>query len=913
MNPVEQVQQLGQSIWYDNIRRGMISSGQLSKLIDVGVTGLTSNPTIFEKAIVGSTDYDAALLDLDDSDLNSAGIFEQLANDDIRAAAGLLRPIYDRSLGVDGYASLEVSPHLAHDTQGTIEEARRLFASLDQPNVMIKVPATPEGIPAVRRLIGLGINVNVTLIFSLNMYSQVSQAYIQGLEDLQRAGGDLSKVASVASFFVSRVDSAADLLIEGQVAQVRTELSPYLGGAAIANAKLAYRAFQQTFSDDSFSQLRRAGARVQRPLWASTGTKNPAYSDVRYIEELIGQNTVNTVPEATLTAFLEHGAPSEAITTDVQDAQNLVEALETSGVSLKQVTDKLLSDGLMSFADSYDKLLANIDQKRAVLRAKTHEHPAINIGEHLLDVEAAILEIESRDLVERMWGKDHTIWNHDPTEIADRLGWLALTDLMTEQIPALEGMAAQVREEGYQHVVLLGMGGSSLGPEVLRRTFGKAEGYPELIVLDSTVPDWVRAVTDAIDPARSLFLVSSKSGSTLEPNTYYSHFRSLVDAKLGKERAGHNFVAVTDPGTPLEGLAREQGFRRTFGNPPDIGGRYSVLSYFGLVPAVLTGVDIRELLDRAYCMREGSAACVPTHDNPGAWLGTVMGVLAKQGRDKLTLVTSPSIASYGLWAEQLIAESTGKGGVGIIPVAGEPLIAPEYYGNDRLFTYLRLAEDDNGETDSWIDKIAASGQPVIRLDLRNKYDVGAEFYRWEFATAVAGAVLGINPFDQPNVQGAKDMTDKVLDQFQTAGHLPEVEAESSLISMLRDVQPGDYLAILAYLRASPSVDLALDALRGNILRHHGIATTVGYGPRYLHSTGQLHKGGPASGRFLQLVGNLGEDLPIPGKPYTFGTLAAAQALGDLQALQDTGRRVARVDVGADAADAILRLAEKVLE
>ena len=910
-NPVQEVQSLGQSIWYDNIRRGLIKSGELQRLIDLGVSGVTSNPTIFEKAIAGSTDYDEALLKLALDDKNPQAVFEALAIEDIRAAADLLRPIYDRTDGADGYASLEVSPHLAHDTEGATAEARRLFAALDRPNVMVKVPATPEGIPVVRLLIGEGINVNVTLIFSLDMYAEVSEAYIGGLEDLAQAGGDLTKVASVASFFVSRLDSTVDARLEEAIGDGHADLSALLGKAAIANAKLAYQVFQNTFSDNRFASLRERGARVQRPLWASTGTKNQAYSDVLYVESLIGPDTVNTVPEATLTAFLEHGRATETITQDGQGAQLTIKSLEKAGVSMSQVTGKLLADGVKAFADSYDKLLANIHDKTAELRAREHKHPGVSLVSYLPDVEAVLADLQQRDMMGRIWRRDHTVWNPEPAEITDRLGWLTVTDFMCEQVSFLEAFAAGVRDDGFRHVVLLGMGASSLGPEVLRQTFGSSEGYPQLIVLDSTVPASVKTVTDGIDPAQTLFVVSSKSGATTEPNTFYAHFRNLVERAVGKQQAGKNFVAITDPGTSLEKLAREKGFRKVFLNPPDIGGRYSVLSYFGLAPAALTGVNIATLLDRADCMREGCASCVPAHDNPGAWLGAVMGTMAHKGRDKLTLVTSPSMSSFGLWVEQLIAESTGKEGKGIIPIAGEPMVDPNSYGDDRLFVYLSLEGDDNSDTDTNMERIQESGQPVVRLGLRDRYDLGAEFYRWEYATAVAGAILGIHPFDQPNVQGAKDMTERVLSQYLSSGELPPIETLGSLGKLLAQVKPGDYFAIMPYALQTPETDRALESLRRRITEGYGIATTLGYGPRFLHSTGQLHKGGPGSGVFLQLTTDNSQDVPIPDYPYTFATLVDAQALGDLEALQASGRRAARVHLGRDKAAAIYELATEV--
>ena len=910
-NPVQEAQQLGQSIWYDNIRRGLIKSGELQRLIDMGITGLTSNPTIFERAIAGSTDYDLALLELTQNGRSAGDIFEALAIEDIRAAADLLRPIYDQTGGADGYASLEVSPYLAKDTERTVAEGRRLFAALDRPNVLVKVPATLEGIAAVRQLIAEGINVNVTLIFSLDAYQDVREAYIGGLEDLASSGGDVSRVASVASFFVSRVDTAVDRLIEQRVGEGREELTDRLGKAAIANAKLAYQEFQGAFGGERFNALRAKGARVQRPLWASTGTKNPAYSDVLYLDSLIGTDTVNTVPEPTLMAFVEHGRAAPTLARDAPEAEQTIHALEKAGISMELVTAMLLTDGLKAFTESYDTLLANIEDKRSRLLAREQERPAVSLGKLLPDVEAALVDLQERDVVGRIWRRDHTVWKPDPEEIADRLGWLTVTDIMADQVPDLQEFAEETKDAGLRHVVLLGMGGSSLGPEVLRQTFGSAAGYPELIVLDSTVPSWVKAVTDSIDPARTLFLVSSKSGGTIEPNTFYRHFRSLVEQAVGRERAGQHFVAITDLGTSLEELGLDAGFRRVFLNPPDIGGRYSVLSYFGLVPAALAGIDIAKLLHRADCMREGCASCVPTRENPGAWLGSAMGAIALKGHDKLTIVTSPAIGSFGLWAEQLIAESLGKEGKGIVPVAGEPLVAPDSYGDDRLFVYLRVEADDNTDTDAAIDRIESSGRPVVLLDLRDRYDLGAEFFRWEFATAVAGAIVGVHPFDQPNVQAAKDMIESVLQRFQESGELPRSEPTVSFKELASRAEAGDYLAIMAYVQQTPEVDDALYALRRQVLERYHIPTTLGYGPRFLHSTGQLHKGGPASSLFLQLTSDHRADVPVPGQPYTFGVLADAQAVGDLQALQASGRRAARVQLESEGSAAIQRLAEEI--
>ena len=910
-NPVQDVQRLGQSIWYDNIRRGLLDSGELKRLIEMGVTGLTSNPTIFEKAIAGSTDYDEALTELARSDKSVDESYEALVIEDIRNTADLLRPIYERTGGVDGYASLEVSPKLAHDTAGTTAEARRLFGALDKPNVMIKVPATAEGIPAVRQLISEGININVTLIFSLEAYRQVMEAYIAGLEEYIAGGGDPSRIASVASFFVSRVDTAVDTLLEERMRQGEPDVKALMGKAAIANAKLAYQEFQQVFGEERFSSLKGKQARPQRPLWASTSTKNPAYSDLMYVEALIGPDTVDTVPPATLTALLEYGKPGLTLGKGTDEAEEHLEALEKAGISMDQVTDKLLADGVKSFADSFDTLLANIGEKMANLAAQLPPRQSSSLGDYLPAVEAALRDLQDREVIKRIWSKDHTVWKPDPTEISDRLGWLNVTESMADQAPALHSFADEVKEAGYRHVVLLGMGGSSLGAEVLWQTFGSAPGYPQPVTLDTTVPDWIQAVNRSIDVSKTLFLVSSKSGGTLETVSGYRYYRSLVEESMGKEKAGANFVAITDPDSPLERLGQEQGFRRIFINPSDIGGRYAVLSYFGLVPAALAGIAIEDILESADGMREGCASFVSTSDDPAAWLGAAMATLASKGRDKLTIVTSPSISSFGLWAEQLLAESTGKEGKGIVPVAGEPPAEPESYGDDRLFVYLRVEDDDNAKADAGIERLESSGQPVIRLDLRDRYGLGAEFFRWEFATAVAGAVLGINPFDQPNVQSAKDKTADLLQAHGSSGALPQTEAPGSLKDLLAEAKAGDYLAIMAYLRPTPEVEEAMADLRRKVVEKHKIATTFGYGPRFLHSSGQLHKGGPTSGLFLQLVIDHEDDVHIPGQTYSFATLADAQATGDLQVLQELGRRVAMVKLGNDTATSIRCLMEEI--
>jgi glucose-6-phosphate isomerase len=545
------------------------------------------------------------------------------------------------------------------------------------------------------------------------------------------------------------------------------------------------------------------------------------------------------------------------------------------------------------------------------MRKMAISHPKTDIGIYAADVRATLIRLADANICRRIWREDYTVWKPEPTEITNRLGWLAVTDLMSEQVPMLQSIAQDVKDAGFRHVVLLGMGGSSLGAEVLGQVFGSGEQCPELIVLDSTLPESVQAVVDVINPALTLFLVSSKSGTTTEPLILHAYFLDLLKKTVGTGKVGHNFIAITDAGTPLVTLAQEKGFRQILLNPPDIGGRYSVLSYFGLVPAALIGIDIATLLQQTNLMRETCASHVPHHENPGLWLGVCMGTLALKAHDKLTLVMSPSIGTFSLWLEQLIAESTGKDGKGIIPIANEPLMQPIYYSNDRLFVYLRVEGDRNQATDTATSRLISSGHPVVVLEMRNRYDMGAEFFRWEFATAVAGAILGINPFDQPDVQKAKDTTGRLLQEYGVSRHLPKLETTGSLADLMTLADKGKYLAIMAYLRQTPEMDEALTELRRKVGEHYHIATTLGYGPRFLHSTGQLYKGGQNTGLFLQLTANHVKDLPIPGKPYTFGTVADAQALGDFQSLQAVGRQVIRVQIPRSEGSVIKRLIAQI--
>jgi transaldolase / glucose-6-phosphate isomerase len=934
----------GQAVWLDFLSRRFIAEGGLKTLIEQdGLTGVTSNPSIFEKAIAGSADYDSSLQASENQgDRDVMALYEYLAIEDIRHAADALRPVYDATERRDGYVSLEVSPYLAMSTEATLTEARRLWHAVGRDNLMIKVPATKAGLPAIRQLIGEGINVNITLLFSQQIYEQVAEAYLAGLEHLIAQGGDPGKVASVASFFVSRIDVAVDALIDERLSKTnddvqRATLARLRGKVAVANAKLAYQSYKRLFAGARWEKLKAKGARVQRLLWASTGTKNASYSDVLYIEELIAPDTVNTVPPATLDAFRDHGKVRASLQENIGAAEQVMADLKQSGISLDAVTAKLVEDGVQLFADAFDKLLGAVARKRADLLGDRLDTQAVKLSAELEKTVTASLEAWRHDgSVRRLWAGDAGLWTG-----ADEAKWLGWLDIVAEQrkrIASFSTLAADIQREDFSHVVLLGMGGSSLGPEVFAETFGRQDGHPELLVLDSTDPAQIRTIESKIDPARTLFIVSSKSGSTLEPNILKQYFFACVERALGAGKAGARFIAVTDPGSKLQTIAERDRFRHIAYGLPSIGGRYSVLSDFGLVPAAAMGVDVGRLLAAAQIMVRSCAAAVPAADNPGVVLGTVLGVLGKAGRDKVTIVASPGIADFGAWLEQLLAESTGKLGRGLVPVDAEPLGPPDVYGQDRLFAYLRLSAEADAKQDDAVAALERAGHPVVHIGVADRYHIGQEFFRWEFATAVAGAILGINPFDQPDVEASKDKTRELTTAYERTGTLPAEAAlfEDAGLTLFADDKnrkalgkagtlvdylsahfkqagAGDYCALLAYVERNKQHRDALQDIRVLIRDRKRVATCVGFGPRFLHSTGQAYKGGPNSGVFLQITCDDPPDVQVPDQKYTFGVVIAAQARGDFQVLSERGRRLLRIHLGEHVAGGLTTLKDAIAQ
>jgi transaldolase/glucose-6-phosphate isomerase len=946
MNSLQELHKYGQSVWLDYIRRSLMTSGELKRMIEEdGLRGMTSNPSIFEKAIAGSGDYAEEIQEARGKHVTDPGaVYEQLAVKDIQAAADFLRSVYDKSNRRDGYVSLEVSPLLASNTQKTIDEARRLWKTVDRENLMVKVPATPEGLPAIKQLISEGINVNVTLLFAQKMYEQVAEAYVAGLEQLQKNGGDVSKIGSVASFFISRIDSAVDKLLDEKIKAATSDkdkekLQALKGKVAIANAKLAYQHYLRFFATDRWKALEAKGAHTQRLLWASTSTKNPSYRDVIYVEELIGEDTVNTIPPATFDAFRDHGRVRKSLVEGVDQANEVMASLKEGGVSIDSVTDKLLTEGVSLFVEPFKQLLETLEKQLSVGQRRAMDRLTYKMPDDLTSmVKAALQDWRENDKVRKLWACDASLWTG--SDEAQWLGWLGITDAQLAHADQFAKLADEVKKSGFTHALLLGMGGSSLCPEVLSKTFGRTNGYPELHILDSTDPAQVKSTANRVDIAKTIFFVSSKSGSTLEPNIFQQYFWDRAKEKVGADKVGQHFIAITDPGSKMQQIAEREKFRLIFFGLPSIGGRYSALSNFGMIPGAVMGIDVKQLLEHAEEMVHACSSCVPAEENPGLVLGAVMGVLAKTGRDKVTLVTSPAIYDLGAWLEQLLAESTGKQGHGLIPVDREKLASPEAYGKDRLFAYLRYEPAADPEQDKAIDQLEKAGQPVVRIAISDLYQLGQEFFRWEFATAVAGSIIGINAFNQPDVEASKVATRQLTDEYEKTGKLPPetpffegdgiklftdkenaaalekaVGSDKSLAGFIKAhlgrLAAGDYFALLAYVEMNDKHEESLQEIRHWVRDKKNVATCLGFGPRFLHSTGQAYKGGPNSGVFLQITCDDAEDVPVPGQKYTFGVVKAAQARGDFQVLAERKRRALRVHLTKDVAGSLAKLKDAI--
>ncbi len=916
MNKAIETKALGQSIWYDNIDRKDLENGHIRRLIEHGkIYGVTSNPSIFEKSIGKGSSYDLSLQSMAWAGLSTEQIYFELVKQDIQMTADEFRKVYDSTQHMDGYVSVEIDPMLANDTEKSIQEGKTLWAQINRKNLMIKVPATQAGIPVIRALISEGINVNATLIFSIDRYQEVIEAYLLGLEDRVKQGLAISHIHSVASFFVSRIDTAIDKLLEERIANGQELARELLGKIAIDNARMAYQTFKGIFSSPRFEALAKKGAQIQRPLWASTGTKNPAYSDCLYVDELIGGNTVNTIPTATLNAYLEHGVPGLRIEHEVKSSIARLDALIDLGINLWEVTDKLEDEGVLAFQKAHQSLLSTIDNKRVRFSAEVD-----SFRDRLKEV---VKTAVNTVYVHRLFEHDPSLWTQDfeqHEEILNRLGWLELPGKQFGYISDYQAFLKQAQEEGFTDVFVLGMGGSSLAPEVLAQSF---EGQLalglglRLRIIDTTNPKEILDQVTQVNLEHTLFVVASKSGGTSETMAAYHYFFDEV-SKVFEDSAGDRFIAITDPGSSLADLAQRNGFRAVFYAPADVGGRFSAFTPFGLIPAALIGIDLEHYLLKADFSDRGSRPMNSLPANANAMLGLALGSAALEGRNKLTFVAEGFGANLVPWLEQLIAESSGKEGKGILPIEGEPILESFDYTADRLFVYLEV---DNGKAEI-IQKVKEKGHPVLHFKLESPYDLAREFYRWEYATAIACAVLGVNAFDQPDVQSNKLVTKEVISQYKESGELNEGEAIfddlgfkvfgkaqagleqcSSLDEIIgvytKNIPEGGYIALNAYLPRQAEEINQLQALRTRLLNKYNVATTLGFGPRFLHSTGQFHKGGPDGGLYIIFTRKNKQDVIIPGEGMSFGTLQLAQALGDFEVLEARGKQVIRIDLPAE--------------
>lgn len=930
--PSVELYKAGQGPWLDTISRKVLRSGQLKKWIEEdGLLGVTSNPSIFQQAISQGEGYEEDIQKLLAKGATTLEIYDALTIADIRETCGLFLPVFERTKGEHGFVSLEVLPCLAADTGATIAEAKRLFAAVAFPNLMIKVPATPEGLLAVTALIAQGINVNVTLIFSQENYRQVAEAYLTGLEKLAAGGGDLKNVHSVASVFVSRIDTDIDKQLTAKFAvenvpEKRVEIEDLKGKAAVANTKMIYRDFKKIFGSPRFRALKERGAFIQKVLWGSTSTKNPAYPDLIYVESIVGRDSVNTLPQVTWEALLDHGEiRPDAVEEGLAEAENAIRQLKGVGIDIHAVCDRLQKDGVKAFVSSFESLMAVLEKKSfAAIKPAAAVKTDYSIPADLQKaVASAAKELSKKDLHGRWLAKDPTIWTQDPAHhkvILNRLGWVDTCEKLTGRLYEVDLLCEKIFAEKVRDIVLLGMGGSSLAAEVmsliLKKPSCKVPGAPKTMrfhLLDTTDPLSILKVDQAVDYAKTIFVVGSKSGSTIETRSQYQYFFNAVQKffKGDKDKAAGRFVIVTDDGSPLAAMGRGMRLAGLFLNPPDIGGRYSALSLFGFVPAALLGIDIRRIVKDAQRVHANMRGETDLTKNEGIYLGIVLGTLANRGIDKMTFWTSPSLSSFADWAEQLVAESTGKNGKGITPIAGEPPLPLDRYGKNRLFVILRL----KGETERlWATRIKAleaKGFPVIDCVWADGFNVGGEFLKWEIATSIAGVLLRINPYDEPNVKESKDITGRILEAMKKKSALPKPKmlmrfkgpkltpAECKMLAQFfGKLRPEGYLSLLAYADRTAAAKKLLQGIQKTLAAGFKVPALSGFGPRYLHSIGQLYKGGPKQGSFIEFMDSCKKDLKVPGEFYSFGQLKKAQALGDYEATSNKGLPVLVVETGA---------------
>ena len=912
MTDIQELNQQGQSVWLNYLRRAMLESGQLRHLIEtMGIQGITINPAIFERAITYSADYDQVLTQLLAEGLPIKQMYEALVIDDVQRAADCLHPIFEATKGRDGFVSLPLDPALADDVVGLIAMTRHLLHEANRANVMIEIPATEAGIAAIRQLFAEGTSVHVTHVFSQAVYEQVAQAYLDGIEAyLDEYSVWRIVPSSVVSVAISQVDNVVDELLDG------TGRPDLQGEAGLALAKILHSRQRFIFSGSRWEKLMRRGVQIQRLLWTRLTPKSFVYPDTHYVGALLGANTVLNVSPGMFNALRHRERPVNTLTAHVTLAYAHFDRLAEVGIDMKSVLADLQARSFAAYQTAYERLVASTARKRNEMEAEW-EPMVVEVGTQATAVTESLQNMCDNRIMGRIWTHDHTVWQEQPHQIKDRLGWLHIMDVMQENVDRLQSFTQSLVNQGFDRAVFIGMGGYTQAATMYNDIFANTnQSHLKLDVLTTIDPDALLHHAEQMNLQKTLFVIVSKVGKTLETISLFKYFYNWVVNALGEAEAGQHFIAITNPGSPLVTIARDYHFRQVFIDDPHINGRFTALSYSGLVPAALTGVDLDKLLNRAQAMscNASSCNCPLTGDNLAAKLGTLIAEMAKTGHDKLTFIISPAIAPLGDWIEQLIAASTGKQGVGILPVVGEDIGSPEAYGDDRLFVYLKLAGDNT--FDQPVHVLQQSGFPLVQLQLRDLYDVGGQIFLWQMATAVAAHHLGIHPFDQPDIEANKQLTDLLIQGYQATGDLPPdnfspLTAES-LQEFLALAQPGDYISLQAFLTPTPAVQKSLHTLRMQLQRQTGMATTITYGPHILHTTGQLHKGG-GKGLFIQLISDVSIDISIPaglGYPITqltFGKLRQIQAYSDAQTLQKARRQVLRFNLGRDVIGTLEKL------
>ncbi len=923
MTTLSDLTQLEHSSWLHYLRRSFIESGELSTAIDNGVRGVVVDLAVTAQSITASSDYDRFLPHLLAEGTPFDDLPRLMLSDDVQRAAFVLNPVYEASERLDGYVSLPLHPAMAHDTTKMAAAARHVLAEINCPNVMIEIPATEAGIAAIEMLTEDGVCVNATQIFSPTIYERVVDAYLAGLARYVKTHSVWRRwPMSVATIAISRVDGMADAWLDEH------ERPDLKGKAGIALAKVVFGAFQRVFTGSRWHELAKKGGVVQRPLFTDLIPHDFRYPNTYYVDALGDPGTVCNLTPAMLAACLNRKTAVSPPIQNEAEAQAHLNALSELGLDLDEAARQLQADGLARLARDFEAMRESVRQKREQLEDKW-QRLELHLGAYETAVSQTLARTCHDRVVCRIWNHDHTVWSANPAGIGNRLGWLHLMPVMREQISRLQAMTDDLLTDGFTDALLLGMGGAGLVPQLFADTFTQAAlparpGLParphlRLNVLSNVDPGEILAQTEKIDPVRTIFVVTSKSGRTIETLSAFTYFYNRVEAVVGEKAAGSHFIAITDPGSPLAELAAQYRFRYLFVNQPDLIGRFGALSMAGFVPAALAGVNLETLLERAEEMANNAQSCNSPQagDNVAAQLGTALATLAQQGRDKLTFVASPALAGFADWVEQLIAGSLGKQGRGILPVVGEPVGEPAVYGDDRLFVHLRL-DGDEGQ-DTAVSTLIDADFPVITVHWRDLQDVGGQFFLWQMATAVAAHHLQVNPFSQFKHDAAKARTWEVVEQIKRVGEMAVPEdtftpfSRTALYTFLDKAETGDYVAIQAFIPHTAANDEALQALRTHIRGKTGLATTIGYGPRCLHTVGQMHKGDRGNGLFIQFVADSVPDVFVPnriGQPeasLSFGELSRLQAALEAQALRRERRRLVRFQLGLDAADALWRL------